>query len=213
MITQNPIIGKARKKVAGVYARTFYGKNVVQSCPPSRRGKQTPAEMAASRAFSTVALLSNQVSASLLNSIYYAPPSGRSRRSQWMKDLAKGSTKDEGSWTFDPSLIQKLGGNPKVTESALNVVVDATRVEIPLTALSAVGNAVTTEKPCLILIDVVDKICIDLLSYTTLTNGKIVLENLSQTLLGKECWLFPLWQVNVGTQQNPIYAYGRFEKS
>lgn len=213
MITQNPIIGKARKKTAGIYSRTLYGKNVLQTCPPSRKGKQTRAEMAASASFTTIARLSNQVPASLLNFIYYSQPVGRSRRSQWMKDLASGRVKENGQWQYHPQTIAKLGGNPIVSDSPLNLTIQSTTVEIDLQSVSAINNAITSEKPCLILIDVDDIICTSLIDNTTLSNDKIILQHLSNTLIGKNCWIFPLWKVNVGTQQNPIYAFGRYEKS
>lgn len=212
MITQNPITGKARKKLGGVYARTLYGKNVLQQCPPSRKGKQTAAEIEASRGFGFVSLLSAQLSASLLNQIYYAPPTGRNRRQQWCKDLMTGRIKDGDTWNYNPNLIRKLGGNPKVSELPISLTPASTQVIIPLSSFSAVNNAITTEPPCIILICVEACICISLLDYTTLVEGNIVLQNLSTTLVGKECWLFPLWQTNIGTQQNPIICYGRFEK-
>lgn len=212
MITQNPITGKARKKLGGVYARTLYGKNVLQSCPPSRKGKQTAAEVEASRGFGFVSLLSAQISASILNQIYYAPPSGRNRRQQWCKDLMTGRIKDGDKWDYNPDLIRKLGGNPKVSESAISLTPASTEVVIPLSSFSAVNNAITTEPPCIILICVEECICISLLDYTSIVGDNIVLQNLSSTIVGKECWLFPLWQTNIGTQQNPIICYGRFEK-
>lgn len=212
MITQNPITGKARKKLGGVYARTLYGKNVIQSCPPSRKGKQTAAEVEASRGFGFVSLLSTQISASMLNQIYYAPPSGRNRRQQWCKDLMTGRIKDGDKWEYNPYLIRKLGGNPKVSESGISLTPASTEVIIPLSSFSAVNNAITTEPPCIILICVEECICISLLDYTSIVDNNIVLQNLSSTIVGKECWLFPLWQTNIGTQQNPIICYGRFEK-
>lgn len=212
MITQNPITGKARKKLGGVYARTLYGKNVLQSCPPSRKGKQTAAEVEASRGFGFVSLLSAQISASMLNQIYYASPSGRNRRHQWCKDLMTGRFKDGDKWEYNPDLIRKLGGNPKVSESGISLTPASTEVVIPLSSFSAVNNAITTEPPCIILICVEECICISLLDYTSIVGENIVLQNLSSTIVGKECWLFPLWQTNIGTQQNPIICYGRFEK-
>lgn len=212
MITQNPIIGKAKKKLAGIYARTLYGKNVIQTCPPPSKGKQAETILKAQRAFGIVSRLSNQLSASLLNRIYYAAPSGRSRRQQWNKDLAKGSVKVDGVWTFEPNMIQRLGSNPKVSEALLNLTVSAKHLEIPFSSFSTTPNAITTEKPCIILIDVADVICISLLDYTTIENETIILDNLSSTIIGKECWLFPLWLTNVGTQQNPIYEYGSYQK-
>lgn len=211
MITQNPITGKARKKLGALYARTLYGKNVIQQCPPSRKGKQTAAEMEASRGFGFVSLLSAQLSASMLNQIYYAPPTGRNRRQQWCKDLMTGRYKEDDQWNYNPALIKKLGGNPKVSKSAISLTPASTQIEIHLSNFSAVNNAITTEPPCIILICVEACICISLLDYTTIVGDNIVLQYISTTLVGKECWLFPLWQTNIGTQQNPIICYGRYE--
>lgn len=213
MITQNPIIGRARKKLAGVYARTLYGKNILQSCPPPHNGKKTEYQAAAWNSFGLLSKMSNQLSASLLNSIYYAAPIGRSRRGQWCKDLATGMQKSAQGWIFDPTMIEILGGNPKVAETAFSLIPTLTRFEINVSSLSAVGNAVTTEIPCLILICPSKNICIDLLPFTTLNDGILTVEPISTTLLNEECFIFPLWRVNVGTQANPIWAYGSFQKN
>lgn len=213
MITQNPIIGRARKKLAGVYARTLYGKNILQSCPPPRNGKKTENQAAAWHSFGLLSKMSNQLSASLLNSIYYAAPIGRSRRGQWCKDLSTGMQKSAQGWIFNPTMIEILGGNPKVAETAFSLIPTLTRFEINVSSLSAVGNAVTTEIPCLILICPTKNICIDLLPFTTLNDGVLTVEPISTTLLNEVCFIFPLWRVNVGTQAYPIWAYGSFQKN
>lgn len=213
MITQNPIIGKARKKLAGVYARTLYGKNVVQSCPPSTKGHQTKGQLAVCNSFARLSRLSNQVTASLLMYIYYAAPVGRSRRAQWCQDLAKGQVKADGVWTFNPALIERLGGNPRVTEAAYVFTPNATRFQINVSDLSHVGNAVLDQAPCLILICPSENICISLLPYTHLEGEVLDVFPVSPTVVNKECWLFPLWWVNVGTLANPIMAYGSYQKS
>lgn len=212
MITQNPIIGRARKRIGGIYARTLYGKNVLQSCPPPTKGHQTQGQVAVCNAFGLLSKMSNQVTASLLNFIYYAAPVGRSRRAQWCKDLGTGMVKDSQGWIFDPSLIEILGGNPKVSETAFSLVPTSTRFEISVSSLSAVGNADINQVPCLILVCPSKNICIDLLPYTTLSDGTLTVEPISTTLLNKECFIFPLWRVNIGTQANPIWVYGSFQK-
>ena len=212
MITQNPIIGRARKRIGGIYARTLYGKNVLQSCPPPTKGHQTKGQVAVCNAFGLLSKMSNQVTASLLNFIYYAAPVGRSRRAQWCKDLGTGMVKDSQEWVFDPSLIEILGGNPKVAETAFSLVPTSTRFEISVSSLSAVGNADINQVPCLILVCPSKNICIDLLPYTSLSDGTLTVEPNSTTLLNEECLIFPLWRVNMGTQANPIWVYGSFQK-
>ena len=211
MITQNPIIGRAKKKLGAVYARTLYGKNVLQTCPPSRKGRQTAAEMASSAAFGKLSQLSNQVSISLLNSIYYEAPQGRSRRAEWCKQLGKGLKKNQNGWSYDPGQILALGSNHKVSEEAYSLIVASTEIHIDFSTLSMVGSAIPTEVPCLILICPSENICISLLDYTQIVNNTLVITPLSTTLLNKECWIFPLWAVNEGTQKNPALAYGSFQ--
>lgn len=212
MLTQNPIIGRAKNKLGNIYARTLYGKNVIQTCPPSTKGKQKPNQIAASNRFGWLSRLSNQVSASLLNQIYYSAPIGRSRRMQWMKDLTTGMMNTGDSWQFLPQNIVSLGSNLKVSETAFSCVLDSTQLEIPIEDLSAVGSAITTETPLLILICPEADICISLFPYTTLENEQISLNNLSTTLIGKESYIFPLWKTNIGTQATPIITFGRYEK-
>lgn len=213
MITQNPIIGRAKKKLAGVYARTLYGKNVIQTCPPSTKGHQTENQLAVCKTFGSLSQLSNQVTASLLNSLYYAAPVGRSRRGQWCKDLATGLSRTAQGWTFDPSAIQILGGNQKVSEEPYILTPNETHFEIDISSLSAVGNAITSDVPCLILICPSKNICISLLPYTTLNDNVLEVHPISTTLVGNECYVFPLWRINLGTQANPIFAYGSYQKS
>lgn len=212
MLTQNPLIGRAKKKLGNIYARTLYGKNVIQTCPPPTKGKQTPNQIAASSRFGWLSRLSNQVSASLLNQIYYQAPIGRSRRMQWMKDLASGMTQAGESWQFLPQNIVSLGSNLKVSETAFNCVLASTQLNIPIADLSAVGSAITTETPLLILICPEADICISLLPYTTLQNEQISLNNLSSTLIGKESYIFPLWKTNIGTQATPVITFGSYQK-
>ena len=211
MITQNPIIGRAKQKLGGVYARTLYGKNVLQTCPPSRKGHQTPNEIAACTAFGKLSQLSNQVPISLLNYIYYEAPQGRSRRALWCKQLGKGMKKTVNGFAYDPTLITDLGTNAKVSEQAYSVNVASNQLIIPMSSLSMVGSAITTEIPCLILICPSENICISLLDYTQIVNDSVIVSPLSSTLLNKECWIFPLWAINAGTTKNPALAYGSFQ--
>lgn len=213
MITQNPIIGKARKKLAGIYSRTQYGKNVVQTCPPPTKGKQTKGQQAVCSAFGRLSSLSNQVSASLLNYIFYQAPNGHSRRAEWNQELSAGMIKVDEEWIFDPSLISQLGTNPKVSESPIILTPTQSQLQINIEQLSHVNNAILEEKPCLILVCAATNQCISLLDNTTLENQTLNIENLSPTYLQKICYIFPLWRVNVGTTKNPIIAFGRFEKN
>lgn len=213
MITQNPITGRAKKKLSGIYARTLYGKNIVQTCPPSTKGKQTPNQVAASAMFGQLSKMSNQIPTSLLNFIFYSAPQGRSRRGEWCKQLASGIQKDGDVWQINPQAITKLGGNPKATEATYTTILAQTSLRVAFADLSIASGAVTNETPCVILVCPNTNQCISLLPYTSIDNDDLVFSNLSETLVGQQIWLFPLWKVNVGTQANPIYTYGSFIKN
>jgi hypothetical protein len=109
-------------------------------------------------------------------------------------------------------MIERLGGNSVVSQQYLTLTPLSTSVEIDLNNLNALANAIKTEPPCIILIDVEDCICISLLDYTTIDETTLYLGNLSTTLIGKECYLFPLWKINIGTEQNPIITFGSYQR-
>lgn len=212
MITQNPIIGRARKKLGGVYCRTLYGKNVIQSCPPPKAGTLAPSQIAAGNIFGTISHLSNQVSASLLNQLFYSAPIGRSRRAEWMRQLYEGKEKQNETWVFNPTLIKRLGGNEAVTEEPMILTPTQNQLRFSVAEFSAIGRADLTKTPCLILICTATNQCISLLPWTTKTEDEIVCSNLSPTFIGQECSVYCLWQYNAGTAQNPVFVYGSFVK-
>lgn len=163
--------------------------------------------------FGFVSRLSTQIDSSLLNSIFYNAPIGRSRRGQWCKDLTSGMTKTAEGWIFDPSLISQLGSNTQVSDTALILTPASTQVEIPVSDFSTMGGAILDEVPLLICICVSKEMCISLLPWTS-TDGQVIrLTNISTTLVGSECHIFPLWRVNIGTSQTPIYVYGSYVKN
>ena len=211
MITQNPIIGRARKKLAGVYSRTLWGKNVVQSCPPSTKGKQTASQLAAAERFGYMSRLSNQVDQSFLNAVFYSAPVGRSRRAEWMKQLCAGIVKDGAVWDFNPAGITQLGTNSVVTREPMIITPTENQLRFSVAEFSAVNWADTSKLPCLLLICKDTNQCITLLPWESLVDGDIVCQNLSPTFLNHECYLYCLWQYNTGTQANPIYTYGSFK--
>lgn len=213
MITQNPVIGRARKKLGNIYARTLYGKNILQSCPPPNGAKQTPNQAAARSAFGALSQMSNQVSASLLTTIYYEAPQGRSRRGQWCLELARGVQKTANGWIYSPNLLTQLGSNPAVADTPLVKHVTTNSLRFGLEELSHIGNAILDQTPLLIMIEPTNNICISLLEFTEIDGQDIVISPLSQTVVGCDVWLFPLWAVNVGTIRNPIIQYGSFSKS
>lgn len=212
MITQNPIIGRARKKLGGVYSRTLYGKNVVQACPPPKKGTFAPSQINSQNIFGAMSLLSNQVPASLLNNIFYQAPIGRSRRAEWMFQLMQAVTKEESTYDFIPTNLPRLGGNAAVTDAPIIITPTQNQLRFSVAETSHLPIADVTKTPCLILICKDTNQCITLLPWTSITEDEIVLENLSPTYLGQECCIFVLWQYNAGTNQNPIYIYGSYVK-
>lgn len=210
MLTQNPIIGRARKKLGGVYARTLYGKNVIQTCPPPNKGRETPGEAATRSMFGELSKLSNQLDASLLNSIYYQAPQGRSRRGEYCRQLSSLFVRDGNTYTIQPSNLLALGSNQAVSNLYFSFTPDTVSAEISVSDLSAIGGAITTEKPLLMLLCPSKRIFISLLPYTTLNDGLLTLDNLSTTLIGQQCYIYPLWRVNVGTPSTPILEFGSY---
>ena len=213
MITQNPIIGRARKKLAGVYSRTLYGKNVVQTCPPPKKGKLAPSQVKTATLFGYISKLSKQVSASLLNSLFYMAPVGRSRRGEWMRELMAGAVKDGADWDFVPATLPRLGGNAAVTEAPMIITPTQNQLRFNVADFSSLTRADLTKTPCLILICKDTQQCISLLPWTSLEEDEIILENLSPTFLQHECYIYCLWQYNAGTQQTPVYTFGAYVKT
>lgn len=212
MITQNPITGKARRRLGNIYARTLYGKNVIQTCPPSRKGKETEALRKVNTLFKSISSMANQLSASLLNQIYYTPPTSRNRRQQFCKDLAMGRYYEDNEWKYNPSLIERLGNNPTVSTAPLQIEVLSNRVEINSSELSSTEIALVNEMPLLILIEFRTATCLSCFPYTQIENTNIILQNLPAKLIGKSVTIFPLWKTNIGTQANPIVTWGSYRK-
>lgn len=212
MITQNPITGKARRRLGNIYARTLYGKNVIQTCPPPRKGKETEALRKVNNLFKAIAAMSNQPSASLLNQIYYTPPTGRNRRQQFFKDLAQGEYFEDDQWKFNPSLIERLGNNPIVSTEPMQIELLSNRVEISSSELSSTEIAIQNELPLLMLICFETITCMSCLQYTQIESDTIILQNLPSKLIGNEVTIYPLWKTNIGTQANPIITWGGYRK-
>lgn len=213
MITQNPIIGRARKKIAGVYSRTLYGKNVLQTCPPPRKGKCTPNQIKAQNAFGTLSKLGYQISPSVLIQIYYQAPQGHSRRTELIQQLSKALTKENDQWTIDVAAIPQIGSNPIVTTEPIVLTPTNRSIRVAVATISKEPRAIIEKIPLVILICPETNQCISLLDYTQIEGSQIVMQNLSPTYMEKECYLYFLWKTNIGTQANPIEVYGRFEKN
>lgn len=210
MITQNPITGRSRKKLAGVYARTLWGLNVIQSCPKPSTVPPTPALKDSRAAFALVMQMANMVSQSLLFNIFYAAPVGRSRRHVLSSQLFTGVQRNADGIRFNAEAITQLGSNPVVTTSGILFQVPAKTFSIPVASFNATQLADTSQCPCVFAISYDLGICVPLLSYTTLNSDNIDFSNISDTLLGQNVLLLPLWPTNVGSVQYPIWAFGAF---
>ena len=211
MITQNPIIGRSRKKVGNVYARTLWGKNILQSCPTPSTNPTTKKQKANRSAFALVSSMANMFPASLLNQIYYTQPDGRSRRHVLCSQLYTAMTRNENTVTFNPSNLSELGTNRVVTNAGLLYTVPAKSFTIPVAAFPASASADTTRVPLVVAVSFELAICVDLLSYTELDGDNLVFSNISDTLLNHDILLLCLWQTDIGTTQLPNYIYGSFK--
>lgn len=211
MITQNPIIGRARKKLSGVYARTLFGKNVIQSCPTHSNIPATKALQDSRVAFAAVTRMANGVPSFLLPSLYYTAPVGRSRRHVLASQIFTGVQRVQHVVDFNLSALSELGTNPIVTTEGLLHTVTATAFSIPIANFNATQLADTSRVPCIMAVSYALCLCVPLLDYTELDGNTLVFSNLSETFLNQAVLLLPLWQTNVGTQQNPIWVYGSFQ--
>lgn len=211
MITQNPIIGRSRKKVGNVYARTMWGKNILQSCPTPSTNPTTKKQKANRSAFALVSSMANMFPASLLNQIYYTQPDGRSRRHVLCSQLFTAMTRDENAVTFNPAHLSEFGSNPVVSNAGLLYTVPAKSFTLPVSTFPTYASADNSRVPLVVAVSYELQICVDLLSYTTLDGDNLVFSNISDTLLNHEILLLCLWQTNIGTPQIPNYIYGSFK--
>lgn len=210
MITQNPITGRSRKKLAGVYARTLWGMNVIQSLPtPSN--KPATKELRANRdAFAIVQQMSNMVPPSLLPFLYYDKPVGRSRRHWLASDLNSGVLRIDKQITFDLAAFSRLGGNPLATTNSLIYTAPAKNFTLPASTFIATDLADTNRVPCVFALSYDLAVCVPLLDYTFIDGDNLVFENVSDTFVGKPALYICLWQVNMGNEQYPNWVYGSF---
>ena len=211
MITQNPITGRSRRKLAGVYARTLWGMNIIQSCPGPSKVPPSAALKSSRATFGHVMMMANQVPASLLTQIYYTAPVGRSRRQLLSKQLFAGVLRSDGEITYSLEAITQLGTNPVSTNMGLITTIPAKSFTLPKSSFPATNVADTSKPPCVFAISYDLGICVDWQSYTELDGDDLVFSNISDTFIGQHVLLLCLWQVNIGTTQTPVWQFGRFQ--
>ena len=212
MITQNPIVGRSRKKLAGVYARTYCGKNIIQSLPKPTTIPPTQALRDSRAAFAVVRQMSAMFPASLLPQIYYNAPVGKTRRSVFMSQLFQGVVRDNMQISFNELAIQEIGSNPVVTSSMIPITVPGKDFSLPLYTFLATEVADTTRVPLIIALHYPLKICQSWLSYTQIDGNNLVFRNISDTLVNEVVFLICLWQTNIGSSQIPVWTFGRFAR-
>lgn len=212
MITQNPIIGRARKKLSGVYARTLYGKNIIQSRPKPTTIPPTKALSDSRAAFGRVTAMANMPQKSLLYFLFYEAPIGRNRRQFFTSQLMQAVQRTDLNISYDPTAIMEIGSNPTVTTAGLLFTVPGTSFTIPKSDFSATSIADTNLTPCILVLSYDLGICASLEPYTTIVGDNLSFEHISETFWGHEIFLICLWQTNIGTSQNPNFVYGRYSK-
>lgn len=210
MITQNPITGRSRKKLAGVYARTLWGKNVIQSCPTHSSTPPSPALRASRSAFGKIMHMANMLPQQILTSIFYEAPVGRSRRHLLASQLFSGVIRSEADISFDLSSISAIGTNAVVCNQGLLTTLTDSTLHLTISDLSTTEAAITTEKPLLLVVSYERELCYPLLDLTTIEENNLIVSNLPSTIFNFPVMIYPLWLVNVNTSRNPVYAYGAF---
>ena len=210
MITQNPIVGRSRKKLAGVYARTLWGKNIIQSCPTPSSTPPTQALQDSRSAFGLIMQMANMIPTPLLYNLYYAAPVGRSRRHVLSSQLFNGVQRSNKIITYDFAGIKRIGTNPIVTNQGLLYTASHKNFEIPIDTFPAINAADTSRVPCVLAISYDLGLCVSWFGYTSIEGDDLIFRNISDTFMDSEVLLLALWQVNIGTIQNPIWVFGSF---
>lgn len=212
MITQNPIVGRSRKKLAGVYARTYCGKNIIQSLPKPTTVPPTKALRDNRAAFTTIREMASAFPTSLLPQIYYSAPIGKTRRSLLMSQLFQGVVRNNKEIIFNEAELREFGTNPLVTYTCMPYSVPDKNFALPIDLFNATQAADTSRVPMVIALHYPLRICQSWLTYTHIVDNNLVFNNISDTLVGEVVFLICLWQTNIGTQQVPVWVFGRYEK-
>lgn len=211
MITQNPIIGRSRKKLSGVYCRTLWGNNVIQSCPKPSTTPPSIALQASRAAFKHVIGMANQLSQSSLNELYYMAPVGRSRRHVLTSQLMQAVVRGQGSVSYNAGLVAQIGTNLAALRQPIIMTPTNTIIEIAVSDLVMTQVAETTLQPFVLALSYEMGIAYNLSPLSILSQGMLEIQPIPSTWIGHELYIYPLFPVNVGTSANPIYAPGRFE--
>lgn len=213
MITQNPIVGRSRKKLAGVYARTLYGKNVLQSCPSPSKNPPSAALKDSRAAFARVSQMANMVPSTLLANLFYIAPIDKSRRAALSSQLFTGVQRSGKQVSFSIDALRQLGSNAVVTNQGLLYTIPSKSFAMAMDEFSTTSIADTSRVPCVFAISYDLGICVPLIAYESIEGNTLIFSNISDTLVGHEILLVCLWQTNIGSSANPIWVYGSFSLS
>ena len=210
MITQNPIIGSAKKKIGNVYSRTLYGKNVVQTCP--YRGNETKSEISNTnrQTFTNIIRMANLESQSMLNNIFYNSPTGRNRRQEWTRQLMTMKQKSGNRYFMNPTALKNIGGNITASKNIVENIVENSTHNISKSATSPTPAALQNEIPLVYLIEPTTATLMNCLNNTTIDNTQITITNLPEKVINKTCYFIVLWKVNMNTSANPILRFGSY---
>ena len=211
MITQNPITGRSRKKLAGVYARTLWGQNIIQSNPTPSTTPPTQALKDSRAAFAHITQMANMVESSLLPYIMYTAPVGRSRRHVLTSQLYTGVQRIDKVVSYNLAALTQLGTNQVSTSSGYLFTIQSKSFQLAKSLFPAATIADTSRVPCVFAISYELGLCVPLLDYTSLDGDNLVFNNISDSFIGHEVLLLCLWQVNIRTNANPIWVYGRYQ--
>lgn len=211
MITQNSLIGHAKQKLGGVYARTMYGKNILQSCPVYSSTKATDNQKNVRTLFKAVSNMANVLTPSQLNQIYYYSPSGCNRRMLHNKQL---QTILQGQGTeraYNCDNLLKIGTNSVVTNELFELAVSTNEITIPISTIQHFDNAILNQNPIAIAFDVETPILYDFSNKISIDNENIIISELGELYQNHTYKIAFLWKINIGTTQMPIIVNGAFD--
>lgn len=135
-IIQNPIIGRARKSAGGMVFATLYENNVMRAKPISVKNPNTPAQQRQREFIADLTAIAKMASPDLLIELFPNPVSGRSRYSEFQRQLAVGRDVSGESGVVDLSKVKKLGNGPKYLSGVPSTTLSADQISVDLTDVS-----------------------------------------------------------------------------
>lgn len=212
MITQNPLTGRAKKKLGNTYARTLYGKNVIQTCPIFGKVNTTPQLQANRAAFNAVNRFSQEFTAQELNRLYYAKPANTNRRMALNKHLQTIFPNSVNGRYFNVEALQRLGSNGKKIDSFYNAYFTTSEQRLKKYNLPQFSGALLDELPLLVALCESSKTLVNLSRCAYIDDDTIVLNNIPETLLKTPVSLLCLWQFCPEATNPAARAFASYQK-